>query len=89
MSLHRFKATERTILQLHEIPAVDFFHCNGQQYLIIVYYFSGFWEVEPLPSTLSSDVIRKMKMQFARYGILDVVISDNGPQLAAQEFQRF
>ena len=66
-------------LQLYEIPsrpwakvAVDLFRCNGQQYLIIVDYFSGFWEVEPL-----------------RYGIPDVVISDNGPQFAAQEFQRF
>ena len=78
-------------LQPHEIPsrpwakvAVDLFHCNGQQYLIIVDYFSGFWEVEPLTSTLSRDVIRKMKMDFARHGIPDVVISDNGPQFAAQ-----
>ena len=62
---------------------------NGQQYLLIVDYFSGFWEVEPLQSTLSSDVIKKMKMHFARYDISDVVVSDNGPQFAAQEFQCF
>ena len=60
---------------------------NGQQYLLIVDYFSGFWEVEPLQSTLSSDVIKKMKMHFARYDISNVVVSDNGPQFAAQEFQ--
>ena len=83
-------------LQPHDVPsrpwakvAVDLFHLNGQQYLLIVDYLSGFWEVEPLQSTLSSDVIKNMKMRFARYGIPDEVVSDNGPQFAAQEFQRF
>ena len=83
-------------LQPRDVPsrpwakvAVDLFHLNGQQYLLIVDYFSGFWEVEPLQSTLSSDVIKNMKMRFARYGIPDEVVSDNGPQFAAQEFQRF
>ena len=83
-------------LQPHDVPsrpwakvAVDLFHLNGQQYLLIVDYFSGFWEVQPLKSTLSSDVIKKIKMHFARYGIPDVVVSDNGPQFADQEFQRF
>ena len=83
-------------LQPHDVPsrpwakvAVDLFHLNGQQYLLIVDYFSGFWEVEPLQSTLSSDVIKKIKMHFARNGIPDMVVSDNGPQFAAQEFQCF
>ena len=83
-------------LQPHDIPSrpwakvdVDLFHLNGQQYLLIVDYFSGFWEVEPLPSTLLSDVIKTMKMHFVRYGMPDVVVSDNGPQFAAQEFQCF
>lgn len=83
-------------LQPHDVPsrpwakvAVDLFHLNGQQYLLIVDYFSGFWEVEPLPSTLLSDVIKKMKMHFVRYSMPDVVVSDNGPQFAAQEFQCF
>ena len=83
-------------LQPHDVPsrpwakvAVDLFHLNGQQYLLIVDYLSGFWEVEPLQSTLSSDVIKKIKMHFARNGIPDMVVSDNGPQFAAQEFQCF
>ena len=66
--------------------AVHLFHLNGQQYLLIVDYFSGFWEVEPLQSTLSSDVIKKMKMHFARYGIPDVVVSDNAHNLLPRSF---
>lgn len=83
-------------LQPHDIPtrqwakvAVDLFVCNGQNYLIIVDYYSGFWEIEHLDSTVSSHVIRKMKMHFACYGIPDVVMSDNGPQFASEEYKRF
>ena len=53
--------------QPHDIPtrpwakvAVDQFLCIGQNYLIIVDYYSGFWEVEHLDSTVSSHVIYKM-----------------------------
>lgn len=80
-------------LQPHDIPTrpwaevpVDMFLGNGQNYLIIVDYYSGFWEVD---STVSFHVIRKMKMQFARYGIPDEVMSANGPQFASEDYKRF
>ena len=95
-STARFKAAERTttaprctITTMGQGSCRFVPYLNGQQYLLIVYYFSGFWEVEPLQSTLWSDVIKKMKMHFALYGIPDVVVSGNGPQFAAQEFQHF
>ena len=69
--------------------AVDLFLCNGQNYLIIIEYYSGFWEFEHLDSTVSYHVIRKMKMQFTGHGIPDVVISDNGPHFASEEYKRF
>lgn len=60
-------------IQPHGIPTrqwakvvVDLFVCNRQNYLIIVDYYSGFWEIEHLNSTVSSHVIRRMKMHFAR-----------------------
>lgn len=87
---------QREHLQPHDIPtrqwakvAVDLFVCNRQNSLIIVDYYSGFWEIEHLDSTVSSHVIRKMKMHFARYGIPDVVMSENGPQFASEEYKRF
>ena len=45
--------------------------------------------VEHLNSTMSSHFTYKMKMHFACYGIPDVVMSDNGPQFASEEYKQF
>ena len=68
---------------------VDLFTFNQTNYLIIVDYFSGFWEIDPLENTTASHIIRNMKMQFARHGIPDVCVSDNGPQFTAHEYKKF
>ena len=39
-----------------------------------------------MPNTKTTTVIKKLKCQFARQGIPDVVISDNGPQFACEKF---
>lgn len=67
----------------------DLFPFHNKDYLITVDYNSNFWEVDYLPDTKSSTVIRKLKAHFACQGIPDVVVSDNGPQYVSQEFQCF
>ena len=52
-------------------------------------YYSNFWEVDNLSSTESISVISKLKAHFARYGIPDVVMSDNGPQFSSERFAKF
>ncbi|PIK56749.1 hypothetical protein BSL78_06330 [Apostichopus japonicus] len=61
---------------------VDLFHVHDRNYVVTVNYFSGFWEIDFLQDTTSNRVIHKLKGQFARHGIPDVCMSDNGPQLA-------
>ncbi|XP_055492867.1 uncharacterized protein K02A2.6-like [Leucoraja erinacea] len=68
---------------------MDLFSFHNKDYLITVDYYSNFWEVDYLPDTKSNTVIKKLKAHFARQGIPDIVISDNGPQYASQEFQHF
>ena len=51
-------------------------------------YHSNFFEVEKLPDTLSSTVILSLKRHFARYGIPQVLRTDNGPQFAANGFRK-
>lgn len=67
----------------------DLFSFHNKDYLITVDYYSNIWEVDYLPDTKSNTVIKKLKAHFARQGIPDIVISDNGPQYASLEFQHF
>ena len=83
-------------LMPHEVPscpwekiATDIFTLNGKDYLVTVDYYSNFWEVDRLPNTKASTTTLKLKSHFARYGIPDQVISDNGPQFTSDEFANF
>ena len=62
---------------------------DGQDNLIIVDYFSNFWEIDLLHDTKASTVIKKLKCHFARHGIPDIVMSDNGLQFACEKFGNF
>ena len=64
----------------------DLFQFNGAAYLVVVNYFSRYPEVKKLSSTTSSSVIESLKTIFARFGIPEIVISDNGPQYSSREF---
>ncbi|XP_064475528.1 uncharacterized protein K02A2.6-like [Ornithodoros turicata] len=72
-----------------ETIGMDLFYANGRSYLVVVDYFSKFFELSRLKTTTSANVIAKIRPMFARFGVPDVVRSDNGPQFASGEFQRF
>lgn len=68
----------------------DLFELEDTSYLIMVDYYSNFIEVATLNrDTRSSVVIKKMKENIARYGIMDTLITDNGPQFTSAEFNKF
>ena len=73
----------------YQIVGTDLMEFDGIHYVVTVDYYSNFWEIDYLPSTKSSVVIRKLKSQFARYGIPEIVMSDNGPQYSSYEFKKF
>ncbi|KAK3093011.1 hypothetical protein FSP39_010012 [Pinctada imbricata] len=83
-------------LKPHEIPdrpwqklGIDLFDLENHTYVLIVDYYSKFYELSRLTSTKSSQVIEMIKPHFARYGIPEEVVSDNGPQFASKEFAEF
>ena len=68
---------------------IDIFDFEQKQYLLTADFYSGWFEIDLLNSQTSFMVIAKLKAHFARYGIPDVVSSDNGPQFSSIEFQNF
>ena len=67
----------------------DLFQIGQQQFLIIVDYWSGFFEVQELTKVTSKSIINASKVQFARHGIPETVISENDPQFSSAEFHQF
>ena len=50
---------------------------------------SNFWEIDHLQNTVAKTVITKLKHHFARHGIPDQVVTDNGYQFNCQDFSTF
>ena len=69
--------------------ATDLFKWKKHNYLFTVDYYSRYIEIAKLTSTTSDDVITHLKSIFARHGIPETVMSDNGPQYAASIFKQF
>lgn len=67
----------------------DLFTLEGKTYLLVVDYFSRFIEIAALYNTRSTDVINHLKSMFARHGIPETLMSDNGPQFSGQAFTSF
>ena len=69
--------------------ASDLFTLKGANYFLVVDYFSRYPEVVKLTSTTSNGIITALKSIFSRHGVPQVLVSDNGPQYASQEFANF
>ncbi len=72
-----------------ETVSMDLFELGKQHFVLLVDHWSGFFEVQELTRTTADKVILACKVQFARHGIPDTVITDNGPQFSATEFSAF
>ena len=52
-------------------------------------YFSNFIEVSRLHAITTTAVVRELKTIFARFGIPEILVTDNGPQFASKEFEAY
>ena len=68
---------------------VDLLDFNGQQYVVVVNYYSRYIELVYLADTSTHTVTAKLKCIFAHFGILDLLVSDNGPQFSSKELRQF
>ena len=67
----------------------DICEFKGDQYLIVSDNFSRYIEIAHLKNANSFCVIQSMKNIFARHGIPEKVVKDNGRQFVSSEFQNF
>ncbi|XP_021341435.1 uncharacterized protein K02A2.6-like [Mizuhopecten yessoensis] len=56
---------------------------------MVVDYISRYIEITRLVSTTSQAIIKHLKSMFARHGIPEVLVSDNGLQYASAVIQKF
>ena len=69
--------------------ASDLFEWKKSKYLLVIDYYSRYFEIAKLSTATSSDVITHMKSIFAHHGVPESLMSDNGPQYAADLFASF
>ena len=62
---------------------------QNSMFLVVVDAHSKWPEVVPVSSTTSSSTIEVLRDLFARFGIPEQIVSDNGAQFVSEEFQAF
>ena len=92
---HR-SAPPREPLQQHDFVArpwskigADLCQLHGRTLLVVCDYYSNFFEVARLNTVTTRCVVREFLPMFARFGLSDVLVTDNGPQFASAEFAVF
>ena len=92
----RSKKQQKETLRPTDIPelpwtlvAADLFQFGSDSFLFTVDYYSSFWEINWLQSSISRSIIGKLKQHFSRHGIPTTLRTDNRPQFMSQEFRAF
>ena len=67
----------------------DLFEWRQKTFLIIVDYYSRYVEIARLNRPTAEEVITHTRSIFARHGIPEVVLSDNGPQYTSEAYAKF
>ena len=61
----------------------------GKMFFLVIDAHSKWPEVSIMPSTTAGQTINVLKEMFARFGIPQQLVSDNGPQFISDEFKQF
>ena len=83
-------------LQQHEFAAcpwtkisADLCQLPGRTLLVVCDYYSNFLRVDRIHKVNTAGVTKAQRPVFARFGIPDILVTDNGPQFDSAEFAAF
>ena len=83
--LHSWSWANQSMKRLH----IDFAEVEGFQVLVIIDVHSKWIEAVPLRSATTATTIQALKTFFSNFGLPGEIVSDNGSQFTAQQFQEF
>ena len=67
----------------------DLCYFDNRTLLVVVDYFSNFIEVIRVHNQTSTSLIKEFQNIYARFGVPDQLVTDNGPQFCTEEFRKF
>ena len=71
------------------VVSQDILMWEGKWHLVTTCHYSDWVEIDVLPNTLTATVVQLTKAHFARFGIPERLITDNGPQFISSEYKQF
>ena len=83
--LHSWPWANRPMQRIH----IDYAEIEGCQVLVIIDIHSKWIEAIPLRNATAATTIEALRKFFANFGLPEEIISDNGPQFVATEFETF
>ena len=84
--LHQWELPLRPWQRVHIDYAGPF---KGKMWLLMIDAFSKWPEIHEMRATTAEATIFKLKQIFAAHGLPERIISDNGPQFTANQFEEF
>ncbi|XP_060547811.1 uncharacterized protein K02A2.6-like [Pantherophis guttatus] len=62
---------------------------HRQTFMVVVDAFSKWLEIKLMKATTTDATIRELRQLFATHGLPDILVSDNGPQFTATQFEGY
>jgi len=62
---------------------------EGRMFLVIIDAHSKWLEVIPMKTATALTTVQQLRTVFARFGVPESVVTDNGPQVVGREFEQF
>ena len=84
-TLHKWKYPEKPGERIH----ADFGHFGGKTFLLITDQFSKWLELYWMTSTTAEKTISCFRQYFSTWGLVQLLVTDNGPPFSSQEFKKF